>query len=103
MAFDIDRFAEESTSLHWEDLGLDALREAPLPPETLRTLRYMCDVEFQARARLQDRPKAQKPARLALRTAWQPVGSGVSSRPGALSRTSGPAAPRGGGGPGPCR
>src|SRR5699024_5083789 len=33
----------------------------------------------QARARLTDNPKAQKLARLALSTAWRPVGSGIAS------------------------
>src|SRR5699024_5640355 len=33
----------------------------------------------QARARLADNPKAQKLARLALSTAWRPVGSGIAS------------------------
>ena len=73
MAFDIDRFAEESTSLHWEDLGLDALREDPLPPETLRTLRYMCDVEFHTVCYLRDMlvsPSRKDPEVSTFMTMW---------------------------------
>ncbi len=54
MAFDIDRFAEESTSVSWSDLDLDAFRRDPLPTETLRTLRYMCDVEYHTVCYLRD-------------------------------------------------
>ncbi|MGQ1838347.1 hypothetical protein ACT4S2_07785 [Kocuria turfanensis] len=73
MAFDIDRFAHESTSLHWEDLGLDAFREDPLPPETLRTLRYMCDVEFHTVCYLRDMlvsPSRRDPEVSTFMTIW---------------------------------
>ena len=73
MAFDIDRFAEESTSLHWEDLGLEALRQDPLPPETLRTLRYMCDVEFHTVCYLRDMlvsPSRKDPEVSTFMTMW---------------------------------
>lgn len=73
MAFDIDRFADESTSLHWDDLGLDALREDPLPPETLRTLRYMCDVEFHTVCYLRDMlvsPSRKDPEVSTFMTMW---------------------------------
>ncbi|WP_127793996.1 ferritin-like domain-containing protein [Agromyces sp. LHK192] len=46
MAFDIDRYAATSVRLDWDDLDLDHFREHPLPPATLRTLRYMADVEY---------------------------------------------------------
>ncbi len=54
MAFDIDRYARESQALRWEDLDLDAFRRDPLPPATLRVLRYMCDVEFHTVCYLRD-------------------------------------------------
>jgi hypothetical protein len=46
MAFDIDTFAETSNAVAWGDLDLEAFRTDPLPPATLRSLRYMCDIEF---------------------------------------------------------
>ncbi|MFI7481146.1 ferritin-like domain-containing protein [Kocuria sp. M1R5S2] len=54
MAFDIDRYARESTTVNWDDLGLEAFRDDPLPAETLRTLRYMCDIEFHTVCYLRD-------------------------------------------------
>ncbi len=46
MAFDIDQFAETSDRVNWGDLDLDAFKDAPLPEDSLRALRYMCDVEY---------------------------------------------------------
>ena len=46
MAFDIDKYAATSERLGWDDLDLEHFRENPLSPETLRTLRYMADVEY---------------------------------------------------------
>lgn len=46
MAFDIDKFAESSEPVQWDDLDLEAFRENPLDADTLRVLRYMCDVEY---------------------------------------------------------
>ncbi|ARC58065.1 hypothetical protein AS850_13360 [Frondihabitans sp. 762G35] len=46
MAFDIDKYAATSERLGWDDLDLDHFRENPLSPGTLRTLRYMADVEY---------------------------------------------------------
>src|SRR3954464_13713717 len=54
MAFDIDTFASASVKGGWEDLDLDAFRTDPLPERTLRTLRYMCDVEFHTVCYLRD-------------------------------------------------
>jgi hypothetical protein len=54
VAFDIDSFAKTSTKVGWEDLDLDAFRTDPLPEPTLRTLRYMCDVEFHTVCYLRD-------------------------------------------------
>jgi hypothetical protein len=46
MAFDIDKFTETSVRVPWDDLDLEQFREHPLPEHTLRTLRYMTDVEY---------------------------------------------------------
>ncbi|MCI2958868.1 ferritin-like domain-containing protein [Agromyces atrinae] len=46
MAFDIDRYAETSVALAWDDLDFESFRANPLPPDSLRTLRYMTDVEY---------------------------------------------------------
>ena len=46
MAFDIDRYTATSVSVHWDDLDLEGFRDDPLPPASLRTLRYMADVEY---------------------------------------------------------
>ncbi|RKR76263.1 ferritin-like domain-containing protein [Frondihabitans australicus] len=46
MAFDIDKYAAGSERLGWDDLDLDHFRQNPLSPESLRVLRYMCDVEY---------------------------------------------------------
>jgi rubrerythrin len=54
MAFDIDRYARESTAVTWEDLDYEVFRDNPLPTDTLRTLRYMCEVEFHTVCYLRD-------------------------------------------------
>jgi hypothetical protein len=46
MAFDIDKYAAGSERLAWDDLDLDHFRENPLSADSLRTLRYMADVEY---------------------------------------------------------
>jgi len=46
MAFDIDKFAATSERITWDDLDLDHFKENPLSPDSLRTLRYMADVEY---------------------------------------------------------
>jgi hypothetical protein len=46
MAFDIDEYAAGSRAVQWDDLDFDHFREHPLPADTLRTLRYMTDVEY---------------------------------------------------------
>ena len=46
MAFDIDRYTATSVSVHWDDLDLEGFRDDPLPAASLRTLRYMADVEY---------------------------------------------------------
>ena len=46
MAFDIDKYTATSVSVNWADLDLEKFRENPLPEGSLRTLRYMTDVEY---------------------------------------------------------
>lgn len=46
MAFDFDRYARTSEAVAWSDLDFDAFLENPLDPDTLRSVRYMCDVEY---------------------------------------------------------
>ena len=46
MAFDIDKFAATSERLSWDDLDLDHFRKNPMSADSLRTLRYMADVEY---------------------------------------------------------
>lgn len=46
MAFDIDKYAATSERVGWDDLDLDHFVTNPLPADTLRTLRYMADVEY---------------------------------------------------------
>ncbi len=54
MAFDIDRFAATSEPVGWQDLDLSAFRTDPLPPASLRALRYMADVEYHTVCYLRD-------------------------------------------------
>ncbi|MDO5367600.1 MAG: ferritin-like domain-containing protein, partial [Kocuria sp.] len=46
MAFNIDKFAETSQRVKWADLDMGEFVTRPLPEDTLRCLRYMCDVEY---------------------------------------------------------
>ncbi|WP_423919534.1 ferritin-like domain-containing protein [Frigoribacterium sp. 2-23] len=46
MAFDIDKYAASSERVTWDDLDLEHFKKNPLSPESLRTLRYMADVEY---------------------------------------------------------
>ncbi|SHI79007.1 hypothetical protein SAMN02745244_01059 [Tessaracoccus bendigoensis DSM 12906] len=54
MAFDLEKYAETSDRVRWEDLDLDIFDEQPLDQETLRSLRYMCDVEYHTSCYLRD-------------------------------------------------
>ena len=54
MAFDLDRFTQTSEAVKWEDLDFTTFRDHPLPPEVLRCLRYMCDVEYHTSCFLRD-------------------------------------------------
>ena len=54
MAFDIDQFAQTSTPVKYEDLDFDTFETQPLDAGTLRSLRYMCDVEYHTSCFLRD-------------------------------------------------
>ena len=54
MAFDLEKFAETSDRVRWEDLDFDMFLDEPLDTETLRSLRYMCDVEYHTSCYLRD-------------------------------------------------
>ena len=87
MAFDIDTFASASVKVGWDDLDLDAFRRDPLPEGTLRTLRYMCDVEYHTVCYLRDMlvtPVAHRLRRLDVHDDVEP--RGVLARRGARRR-----------------
>ncbi len=54
MAFDLDQFAQTSVPVKYEDLDFDTFETQPLDAPTLRSLRYMCDVEFHTSCFLRD-------------------------------------------------
>lgn len=73
MAFDIDRYASRSAPVHWEDLDFDEFERNPLPPESLRVLRYMCDVEYHTVCYLRDlltTPSHKEPEVGSFMTMW---------------------------------
>jgi hypothetical protein len=54
MAFDIDKYSETSVAVPWGDLDFTEFARNPLPEESLRVLRYMCDVEYHTVCYLRD-------------------------------------------------
>jgi hypothetical protein len=73
MAFDIDRYTENSTAVAWADLDFDEFDRNPLPPESLRVLRYMCDVEYHTVCYLRDlltTPSHREPEVGSFMTMW---------------------------------
>ncbi|SDH90621.1 ferritin family protein [Agrococcus jejuensis] len=73
MAFDIDRYTKQSEGVEWGDLDLDVFDEQPLDEPTLRTLRYMCDVEYHTVCYLRDlltTPSHKEPEVGAFMTMW---------------------------------
>lgn len=73
MAFDIREYTRSSKAVQWDDLDLNAFRTDPLPPATLRSLRYMCDVEYHTVCYLRDMlvtPSHQDPRVTAFMTMW---------------------------------
>lgn len=73
MAFDIAKYTRRSHAVEWDDLDLDEFRHRPLPPGTLRSLRYMCDVEYHTVCYLRDMlvtPSHKDPNVTAFMTMW---------------------------------
>ena len=73
MAFDIDKYTTNSKSVAWDDLDFDSFDTDPLPPDTLRTLRYMADVEYHTVCYLRDlltTPSHKEPEIGAFMTMW---------------------------------
>lgn len=73
MAFDIREYTRTSKAVAWDDLPLDEFRTNPLPPATLRSLRYMCDVEYHTVCYLRDMlvtPSHKDPRVTAFMTMW---------------------------------
>jgi hypothetical protein len=54
MAFDLENFAATSERVQWDDLDFDSFDDQPLDAQTLRVLRYMCDVEYHTSCYLRD-------------------------------------------------
>jgi rubrerythrin len=54
MAFDIDKFTSTSVNVNWSDLDFNEFASNPLPASTLRSLRYMCDIEYHTVCYLRD-------------------------------------------------
>jgi len=73
VAFDIDRYTANSEPVTWTDLDLEAFETNPLPPESLRVLRYMCDVEYHTVCYLRDlltTPSHKEPEVGSFMTMW---------------------------------
>jgi len=73
MAFDIDKYTAGSKPVAWSDLDLDEFDRNPLSPESLRVLRYMCDVEYHTVCYLRDlltTPSYEEPEVGAFMTMW---------------------------------
>lgn len=73
MAFDIDKYAKNSTGVQWSDLDFDEFERNPLPEGTLRTLRYMCDIEYHTVCYMRDlltTPSHNEPAVGTFMTMW---------------------------------
>ncbi len=73
MAFDIDRYTANSASVAWSDLDFDEFERNPLPESSLRTLRYMCDIEYHTVCYLRDlltTPSHNEPEVGAFMTMW---------------------------------
>jgi rubrerythrin len=54
MAFDIDRYTATSKEVSWADLDFEEFKEHPLPEHTLRSLKYMMDIEYHTVCYLRD-------------------------------------------------
>lgn len=54
MPFDTEDYAQNSKPVKYDDLDFDAFEREPLSPETLRSVQYMCDVEYHTVCYLRD-------------------------------------------------
>ena len=73
MAFNIDKFAETSARVKWSDLDMDEFLTNPLPEDSLRCLRYMCDVEYHTTCFVREllvTPSHREDAPAAFMTMW---------------------------------
>lgn len=73
MAFDIDKYTTNSTAVAWDDLDFDTFDSQPLPASTLRSLVYMCNVEYHTVCYLRDlltTPSHKEPEIGAFMTMW---------------------------------
>lgn len=73
MAFDIDRYTANSEPVTWTDLDLEEFERNPLRPESLRVLKYMCDVEYHTVCYLRDlltTPSHKEPEIGSFMTMW---------------------------------
>lgn len=73
MAFDFDKYAETSEAVNWSDLDLDVFDDLPLDRDTLRSVRYMCDVEYHTTCFVREllvTPSHREDAPAAFMTMW---------------------------------
>lgn len=73
MPFDTAQYARRSAPVKFDDLDLEAFAIRPLPPETLRAVRYMCNVEYHTVCYLRDMlvtPSHKDPEVTAFMTMW---------------------------------
>lgn len=54
MAFDVDKYARTATPVRWDDIDFRGFADRPLSADSLRVLRYMCDVESHTVCYLRD-------------------------------------------------
>ena len=73
MAFDFDTYAETSEAVRSSDLDFDVFDAMPLDADTLRTVRYMCDVEYHTTCFVREllvTPSHREDAPAAFMTMW---------------------------------
>lgn len=54
MSFNLQTFVETSEPVGWDDLDFSLFETQPLSPQILRSIRYMCDVEYHTSCYLRD-------------------------------------------------
>ena len=54
MAFDVEKYARTAAPVKWDDIDLRTFAERPLSGDSLRVLRYMCDIESHTVCYLRD-------------------------------------------------